>query len=128
MIVFGRNVFNEIINSNKKILKVYLQNDFKDKGILEKIDNNNIEVIKMNKKQMNNKFVGNHQGIALEIEDYNYYKLDDILDEEIVVLLDHLEDPHNLGAIIRTCEAAGIKSIIIPNIPENPNNITAPTT
>jgi 23S rRNA (guanosine2251-2'-O)-methyltransferase len=114
MIVFGRNVFNEIINSNKKILKVYLQNDFKDKGILEKIDNNNIEVIKMNKKQMNNKFVGNHQGIALEIEDYNYYKLDDILNEETVVLLDHLEDPHNLGAIIRTCEAAGIKSIIIP--------------
>ena len=63
---------------------------------------------------MNNKFVGNHQGIALEIEDYNYYKLDDILDEETVVLLDHLEDPHNLGAIIRTCEAADVKSIIIP--------------
>ena len=57
---------------------------------------------------------GVHQGIILDIPDYQYSRLEDLLDNEIIVILDHLEDPHNLGAIIRTCEAAGIKSIIIP--------------
>ena len=114
MIVFGRNVFKEVINNNKKIYKVFLQNDFSNRGILEYLDNNNIEVIKLSKKDMNQKFNGNHQGIALEIEDYKYSKLDEILDKDFVIVLDHLEDPHNLGAIIRTCEAAGVDAIIIP--------------
>ena len=47
--------------------------------------------------------------------DYEYYELSSIeSDENTVVILDHLEDPHNFGAIIRTCEARGIKTIIIP--------------
>ena len=50
----------------------------------------------------------------MEVPDYEYASLDDVLEENVIVMLDHLEDPHNLGAIIRTCEAAGIKSIIIP--------------
>ena len=57
----------------------------------------------------------NHQGIVIDVDDYLYYKLSDILNEDFVVCLDHLEDPHNLGAIIRTCECAGIKAIIIPD-------------
>ena len=56
---------------------------------------------------------GKHQNIVLEIYDYEYYTLDDI-NGDFIVLLDHIEDPHNLGAIIRTCECAGIKEIIIP--------------
>ena len=55
-----------------------------------------------------------HQGVVLDINDYEYYKLEDVIDENFLVCLDHLEDPHNLGAIIRTCECAGIKGIIIP--------------
>ena len=55
-----------------------------------------------------------HQGIILDVPDYKYSQIDDLINEEIIVVLDHLEDPHNLGAIIRTCEAAGIKGIIIP--------------
>ena len=57
---------------------------------------------------------GVNQGIILDIPDYQYKNLGDVLDQEVLVLLDHLEDPHNLGAIIRTCEAAGIKAVIIP--------------
>ena len=56
---------------------------------------------------------GNHQGIVGEVEDYKYFELND-LDNDVIVILDHLEDPHNLGAIIRTCEAAGFDNIIIP--------------
>ena len=68
----------------------------------------------MDKKALDNIEEGNHQGIILDIEDYNYCYLDKILNSNIIVILDHLEDPHNFGAIIRTCEAAGIKGIIIP--------------
>ncbi|MFA5407323.1 MAG: 23S rRNA (guanosine(2251)-2'-O)-methyltransferase RlmB, partial [Bacilli bacterium] len=59
-----------------------------------------------------------HQGIIVSIPDYQYCDLELLLDNvdntSIIVLLDHLEDPHNLGAIIRTCEAAGVDGIIIP--------------
>lgn len=63
---------------------------------------------------------GLHQGIILEVEDIKTYDLDDTIsniDKEypLVVILDHIEDPHNFGAIIRSCEAFGVDAIIIPN-------------
>ena len=114
MIVFGKNVAKELINNNIKINKVYLSKNFDDKGILNFIENNNIRKTIMDKKDMDYKYKGNHQGIVLEIEDYKYSKLDSTYNDNFVVILDHLEDPHNFGAIIRTCEAAGVRSIIIP--------------
>ena len=114
MIVFGKNVAKELINNNIKINKVYLSKNFDDKGILNFIENNNIRKTIMDKKDMDYKYKGNHQGIVLEIEDYKYSKLDSTYNDNFVVILDHLEDPHNFGAIIRTCEAAGVDGIIIP--------------
>ena len=67
----------------------------------------------LTKDELNKIETGNHQGIILEVDDYKYSSIDD-LNDDIIVMLDHLEDPHNFGAIIRTCEAAGITSIIIP--------------
>ena len=57
-----------------------------------------------------------YQGIILFIPDYKYKDISDVLDDEakFFVILDHLEDPHNLGAIIRTCEAAKVDAIIMP--------------
>jgi 23S rRNA (guanosine2251-2'-O)-methyltransferase len=61
------------------------------------------------------KMMQHHQGIIAEINDYQYRDLTAITkDDNFIVMLDHLEDPHNFGAIIRTCEARGIKNIIIP--------------
>jgi len=54
-----------------------------------------------------------HQGIIAEINDYEYGDISDVKEGKVVIL-DHLEDPHNLGAIIRTCEAAGVTGIILP--------------
>ncbi len=70
----------------------------------------------MSKKEFSRFDKYSHQGIILYIEDFKYAELEDFIYEENakVVILDHLEDPHNLGAIIRTCEAAGINGIIIP--------------
>jgi len=57
--------------------------------------------------------------------DYQYHNIKEISDEEeVVLILDHIEDPHNFGAIIRTCEAAGISTIIIPQDRQVPVNST----
>lgn len=114
MIVFGKNVAREVIDSNKEIKKVYLSKGFDDKYILDFLDKNSIKTTIMDKRIMDQKFRGNHQGIALEIEDYKYASIDEAKDLSFLVMLDHLEDPHNFGAIIRTSEAAGVDAIIIP--------------
>lgn len=114
MIVFGKNVAREVIDSDKEIKKVYLSKGFDDKYILDFLDKNSIKTTIMDKRIMDQKFRGNHQGIALEIEDYKYASIDEAKDLSFLVMLDHLEDPHNFGAIIRTCEAAGVDAIIIP--------------
>ena len=114
MIVFGKNVAKEVIDSKKEIKKVYLSKQFDDEKLIKYFEDNNIKINRMDKRILDQKFKGNNQGIALEIEDYKYLGIDDVLNTNFLVMLDHLEDPHNFGAIIRTCEAAGVDAIIIP--------------
>lgn len=114
MYVYGKNVAKEILEKPNTIKKVYLYEHFNDQDILNKLNKNNISYKYLDKKSLDNIENGNHQGIILDIKDYNYCYLDKLLNSNIIVILDHLEDPHNFGAIIRTCEAAGITSIIIP--------------
>lgn len=113
MIVYGKNVAREVINSKKKINKVYLSNNFNDQEILKIIKK--YEIKYMSQKDLDKITSKNHQGIILDIEDYNYNQLESVLNKSFLVILDHLEDPQNFGAIIRTCEAAGVDAIIIPN-------------
>lgn len=114
MIVFGKNVFKEVINSNQKINKVLLSNNFNDKDIINYIKENNIRTEYIDKNIMDKKYKGNHQGIVIDIPDYIYYSIEDSYNSNFIVILDHIEDPHNFGAIIRTCEASGVDYIIIP--------------
>ncbi len=107
MYVYGKNVAKDL---NSKIEKAYVVNNFKDKELLKKIK---APIIYVDKKRLDSMVDGVHQGIVLKIADYEYKDISDI-NSDIVVILDHLEDPHNLGAIIRTCEAAGINDIILP--------------
>ncbi len=117
MYVFGRNVAQEYLESDKKINRVYLLDSFKDYDILNMINKRNIKVQRLSKIDLNKKVSGVHQGIILDVEDYKYCSLEDILEKDnpLIVILDHIEDPHNFGAIIRTCEATGVDGIIIPN-------------
>ena len=114
MIVFGKNVAKEVIDSNKKINRVFVTKNFSDRDMLNYFNSKKIIVSIMDKSLMDKKYGNNNQGIVLDIEDYNYYNIDDVYNSNFIVLLDHLEDPHNFGAIIRTCEAAGVDFIIIP--------------
>lgn len=114
MIVFGKNVAIEIIDNNIEIKRAILAKNFSDNKIIDYLKENNIQIEYIDKFQMDRKYKGNHQGIVLEIPDYKYYSLENAYNSSFVVILDHLEDPHNFGAIIRTCEAAGVDYIIIP--------------
>lgn len=116
MLVYGRNVAKEVLQKPEKVKKVFLQKDFSDKSINSLLEKNNIKIEYLDKKGFSKFDKYSHQGIILDIEDFSYTNYKDLLDIEDakIVILDHLEDPHNLGAIIRTCEAAGIAGIIIP--------------
>jgi len=116
MLVYGRNVAKDLLKKNETIRKIIIQDNFDDKELISLIEKSNLTVETKSKREIDHLCPGVNQGIILDIPDYKYTELNDFLklDEEVVVLLDHLEDPHNLGAIIRTCEAAGIKTIILP--------------
>ena len=119
MYIYGKNVAKEKINSNEKINKIYLADKFNDKEIFDLIKKNNIKYTVVPNKVLDSKVDGLHQGIVIEVDDVKTLEFDYIkqIDKKnpLVVMLDHLEDPHNFGAIIRTCEALGVDAIIIPN-------------
>lgn len=116
MLVYGRNVAKEVLQKPEKVRNVTLQKGFDDKEINSLLEKNKIKVEYLDKKGFSKFDKFSHQGIILDIEDFNYVNYKDFLDipNSKVVILDHLEDPHNFGAIIRTCEAAGITLIVIP--------------
>ncbi len=109
MQVYGMNVLKEL--NNKKIKKVYTSR----KEVIKYCQDNKIKYELVDNHFLNKLTKENHQGIIIDTYDYdyNYNTLDD-LEGDFVLILDHLEDPHNFGAIIRTCASVGIKSIIIP--------------
>lgn len=120
MQIYGKNVAIEKLNSKSKINKIYLSNKFNDKEILSLISKRNINTKVLDNKVLDKMCKGLHQGIILEVEDIKTYTFDEVIpniDKEypLVVILDHLEDPHNLGAIIRSSEAFGVDAIILPN-------------
>lgn len=105
--VYGRNSFFEALD-NKRILKAYVLNDreIKGRGIsYEIVDRRTLD--KMSSS-------GNHQGYLAEVKEYKLSKVEDMLKEKngLIVVLDGLEDVHNLGAIIRTCECVGADGVI----------------
>lgn len=119
MYIYGKNVVKEKINSGEKINKVYLVQKFNDNDLLDLIKKNKIKYEFVPKQFLDKKANGLHQGIMLDVDDVETLEFDYITsikkENPVIVILDHLEDPHNFGAIIRTCEALGIDGIIIPN-------------
>lgn len=107
MLVYGPNVLKEL--ERKKIKKVYSSR----KEILSYCDINKIPSQYMEMNGLNRLTKANHQGVVIEIQDYSYYEFKDV-EGDFVLVLDHLEDPHNFGAIIRSAVGAGVKTIIIP--------------
>ncbi|MCK9444828.1 MAG: 23S rRNA (guanosine(2251)-2'-O)-methyltransferase RlmB [Tissierellaceae bacterium] len=123
--VAGRNPVLEILKTDKEIDKLYiLKGDLQ--GSINKIigiaRDKNIVIQEVDKNKLDSMGGGsNHQGVVALVTSYKYAEADDILEkakargqDPFVIILDGIEDPHNLGAIIRTAECAGVHGIIIP--------------
>lgn len=121
----GRNSVLELLNSDRDINKLYIQKGEKH-GSINKIialaKEKRIVITEMEKSKMDTiSETHNHQGVIAVVPPFNYCEVDDILDyakskneKAFVIILDGIEDVHNLGSIIRTAETAGVHGIIIP--------------
>ena len=119
MYIYGKNVIYEKLLNNSKINKLYLSKKFNDKKILDLLKDKNIDIAYLDNFKLDKMVNGLHQGIIAQVDDYKTYDLKEITNSinkeyPLVVMLDHIEDPHNFGAIIRTSEALGVDAIIIP--------------
>ncbi len=121
MFVYGKNSVRSYLESSSPVKKVYLQENFSDKAILSLLPEVTIKT--MSAKELDNLLKDKvlHQGIVLEIEDYKYLTLDELLiktkdiHNPLLLILDGVQDPHNLGAILRTCDALGVSGLILPS-------------
>lgn len=118
--VYGKNVIRQLLSSDKKIYEIIMLDSLKDKVLESDIRRRNISFTIMGRKKMDALLkTDNHQGIAAKIDDYKTYDVEDILHDipegktPLLVMLDALEDPHNLGAILRTCDCIGVDGVII---------------
>lgn len=121
----GRNAVLELLESDKDINKIYITKG-ELKGSINKIialaNEKKVIVVQKDKKQMD-MMAGteNYQGVIAVVPPYQYVEVEDILEtakerkeDPFILILDGIEDTHNLGAIIRTAETAGVHGIIIP--------------
>ena len=122
-IVFGRNPVTEVLKSERTIERLLIQDG--SKGSLGKIvslaKNKGVRIDYLPKNELDRLAAGGaHQGVVARTTDYDYASLDEIIEKTrdagtaVVLLLDEIEDPHNLGAIMRTAECVGAAGIIIP--------------
>lgn len=118
MVIYGKNTVIEALNKRKDIKKIYVTEN--NLPLVNKNYHGKAMVIVKTLKEMDMLFKGNHQGIALEIDEYEYLSLEELLskaskkEDFAVAILDGLDDPHNLGAIMRTADATGMDGLIIP--------------
>ncbi|MBE5733997.1 MAG: 23S rRNA (guanosine(2251)-2'-O)-methyltransferase RlmB [Clostridiales bacterium] len=122
MKIEGRNAVYELLKTDKEIDKILVQKDLKDdasKRLINVIRSHKVKLQPVDKyvieKESESK---RHQGFIAYVSDYKYFEIEDIIDDcadkdGLVVVLNEILDPHNLGSIIRVCECAGADGIII---------------
>lgn len=121
MIVYGKNVFSQIQDQPEEIQELYVQDSLKDRRVLDALSR--LKHVKVNRvsravlDRMSDR--GVHQGIVARVRDIPTVTLEQLIDtarkseHPLIVALDELQDPHNLGAILRTCDAAGVSGVLM---------------
>ena len=123
--VSGRNPVLEVLKSDKEIEKLYvLKGDLKGsiKKIMGMAKDKGIIIQEVDKNKLESLSDGNvHQGVVAVVTEYEYAEIEDMLElasgndeDPFIIILDEIEDPHNMGSIIRSAECAGVHGIIIP--------------
>lgn len=119
-IVYGKNVVLQLLKEDTKVYELLLMKGIKDQRLVQIAKAQQIPVRWMTRDQLDKKTKNtHHQGIAAVIDEYRTYTIEELLasvpqgKNGLFVMLDELEDPHNLGAILRSCDAVGADGIII---------------
>lgn len=123
-LIIGRNAVMEALKSEREINKIWI-GEGSQKGpmqqILQKAKEKQVIVQFVPKKKLDEMASGNHQGVVAQVAAYRYYEIDELFsraternEDPFFLILDELEDPHNLGSIMRTADAVGAHGIIIP--------------
>lgn len=121
MIIYGKNTVVEAIRNKRTISKMIVVEGLKDQNFLKLLKDNHIKYETLPQNVIIKRYGDKTGGIVAETSEYKYASLDEVLrktskkpDGGVLMLLDGLEDPHNLGAILRSADATGIDGIIIP--------------
>ncbi|HSJ37638.1 MAG TPA: 23S rRNA (guanosine(2251)-2'-O)-methyltransferase RlmB [Planococcus sp. (in: firmicutes)] len=123
-IIGGKNPVLEALRAERDMNKIWIAEGVQKKGlteILQLAKEKGVLVQFVPKKKIDGLTDSNHQGIAAAVAAYNYAELDDLFraaaarqEDPFFLILDELEDPHNLGSIMRTADAIGVHGLIIP--------------
>ncbi len=123
MKIEGRNAVQELLKTDKTIDKILIMNGMRDnesRALTSSIRAKGVKFQFVEKAIMDKETeTRRHQGFIAFVSDYKYKEFDEILEElkdksdAFIVICDGVEDPHNLGSIIRVCECAGVDGIII---------------
>ena len=121
----GRNAVQEALRAGKTADRLYIQDGLRDPAIgqiVSKVKKQGATVSYVKKQQLDQMSeTGRHQGVILQCSAYEYASMEDIFknaeekgEPPFIFLLDEIEDPHNLGAIIRTANLCGAHGVVIP--------------
>ena len=118
-LIYGKNPVIEAIRA-KKVLKVFVVNNFNDQKIFNLIKENHLPFVSVTSIEMEKMCDGVHQGVAAELKPYQTVSLEEIIakakkkEKKIIVMLDNISDPHNLGAILRSADVFEASGVILP--------------
>ena len=118
--IFGKNTICNALDHNDSLKRVLLTSTFKDARVSKLLKEKRVNYRIVSQSEIT-RLVGNvnHQGIIAEVEEYEYVSLEELIKKNednpnsLLVLLDGIEDPHNLGAILRSVDAFGAQGVII---------------
>lgn len=127
-LIYGRNAVRESLRAQRRIFKRLMvsSNAQEQTGTLADIlalaEEQQVQIERLDRRQLDQKLHNiNHQGVALEANDYPYSDIEDMLalarqrnQMPLLLMLDHLQDPQNLGTLLRTAEIVGVHGVIIP--------------
>ncbi|QTM97861.1 23S rRNA (guanosine(2251)-2'-O)-methyltransferase RlmB [Sediminibacillus dalangtanensis] len=122
--IIGKNPVTEALKSGRSINKILISDQLQ-KQAFHKIQSlakeNGVTVQQVPKRKIDQLVEGNHQGVAAAVAAYAYSSLEDLFEAAeqkdeppFFMILDEIEDPHNLGSILRTADAVGVHGVIIP--------------
>lgn len=120
--IYGKNVVLERLKSGSKVSEVYFVEEMKDKKFLDKINQYLKKEPTIISRTKAIKMVGDralHQGIIAKVSEYEFADYQKVINkienkkDALILMLDGIEDPHNFGAILRTCDAIGVDAVIV---------------